>query len=104
MDAGSIFTARRIPAVEAEVMGLVNRMAPSGQMMEVTIGMADAISQNAPLALAQAKHAIDYGSEVDLVTGLGIETNAYDVLIPTKDRLEGLTAFKEKRKPVYRRE
>lgn len=99
-----IFTARRISAQEALSIGLVNRVVPADQVMNAACELAEEIAQNAPLALAQAKMAIDFGLEVDLQTGLAIESNAYQVIIPTKDRLEGLEAFKEKRKPVYRGE
>ena len=51
-----------------------------------------------------AKIAINKGSEVDLNTGLAIEQNCYAQVIPTKDRIEGLTAFREKRKPNYKGE
>jgi enoyl-CoA hydratase/carnithine racemase len=99
-----IFTARRIDADEALAIGLVNRVVPAGQVMPEALQLARRIAENAPIALAQAKHAIDFGMEADLATGLAIESNAYQVLIPTKDRLEGLAAFREKRKPVYRGE
>jgi methylglutaconyl-CoA hydratase len=51
-----------------------------------------------------AKQALNYGSEVDLSSALAIEQMCYAQVIPTKDRLEGLQAFKEKRKPVYKGE
>jgi len=99
-----IFTARRVAAAEALEIGLVNHVVPDGQVLEAALAMAGRIVENAPIALAQAKYAIDFGLEADLATGLAMESNAYQVLIPTKDRLEGLEAFKEKRKPVYRGE
>ncbi|REK61798.1 MAG: enoyl-CoA hydratase [Brevibacillus sp.] len=99
-----IFTARRVNAEEALAIGLVNRTAPPDQVMTSALQLAEEIAANAPLALAQAKFAIDYGMEADLATGLAIESSAYQVLIPTRDRLEGLEAFREKRKPVYRGE
>ena len=99
-----ILTARRVKAAEALQIGLVNRVAPADQVLAASRELAESIAANAPLALAQAKYAVDYGVEVDLATGLAIESNAYQVLIPTKDRMEGLTAFKEKRKPHYRGE
>jgi enoyl-CoA hydratase/carnithine racemase len=99
-----IFTARRVHADEALAIGLVNRTAPRDQVMASALALAEEMAANAPLALAQAKFAIDYGMEADLATGLAMESNAYQVLIPTRDRLEGLEAFKEKRKPVYRGE
>lgn len=93
--------ARRITAEEAYRIGLLNRVVSGGTVLTAAMEMAEQINKNAPLALAQAKYAIDFGSETDLDTGLAIETKAYEVLIPTKDRLEGLQAFKEKRKPIY---
>ncbi len=99
-----IYTARRIPAAKALDIGLVNEVVPAGEVMHAALRLAKEIAENAPLALAQAKFAIDYGLEADIATGLAIESNAYQVLIPTKDRREGLEAFKEKRKPVYRGE
>lgn len=99
-----IFSARRVLPEEAERIGLVNRVVPADQLMVEALAMAEQMAVNAPIALAQAKFAIDCGMEVDLASGLMLESNAYQVLIPTKDRLEGLEAFKEKRKPVYRGE
>ncbi|WP_139489972.1 enoyl-CoA hydratase [Brevibacillus dissolubilis] len=99
-----IFTARRISAQEALQIGLVNRIVPQAEVINTAVELANEIIANAPIALAQAKYAIDFGMEVDLATGLAIESNAYAITIPTKDRLEGLEAFKEKRKPVYRGE
>lgn len=99
-----IFTARRVFPEEALSIGLINRIVPADQLMATAISMAEQISANAPLALAQAKFAIDCGVEVELASGLQIESNAYKLLVPTKDRLEGLAAFQEKRKPIYRGE
>jgi enoyl-CoA hydratase/carnithine racemase len=96
-----IFTGRRISAVEAREIGLVNHVYPAPQLMEQCRKMAAAIAQAGPIAVEQAKIAIDDGMEKDLRTGLTIESKAYWVCIPTEDRLEGLAAFKEKRKPVY---
>jgi enoyl-CoA hydratase/carnithine racemase len=99
-----IFTAKKIGPEEAMVIGLVNKIGPAGKVLDIARELAASIVSNAPIALAQAKYAIDFGAEVDLSTGLAIESNAYQVLIPTKDRLEGLQAFAEKRKPVYKGE
>ena len=99
-----IFTARRVLPDEALRIGLVNRVVPAERLMTDSLELARQIAEQAPLALAQAKVAIDCGSEVELGTGLMMESQAYQLLIPTKDRLEGLAAFQEKRKPVYRGE
>jgi enoyl-CoA hydratase/carnithine racemase len=99
-----IFTGRRVGAAEALAMGLVNQVHPLEGLPAAWEALAAAIAETGPIAIEQAKYAIDKGLEVDLHTGLAIESNAYWVTIPTKDRLEGLAAFREKRKPVYRGE
>lgn len=96
-----IFTAKRLSAAEAEAWGLVNRVSADGQALADAKQLAASIVANAPIALAQAKFAIDRGLEVDLATGLAIEGKAYEVCIPTQDRVEALTAFREKRKPRF---
>ncbi|RBW67995.1 enoyl-CoA hydratase [Bacillus taeanensis] len=99
-----VFSARKIEADEAEKIGLVEYMVSHNELMKKTMELAERIVQNAPLALKQAKLAINKGVEVDLNTGLSIEQSAYEAVIPTKDRLEGLRAFKEKRRPIYKGE
>lgn len=99
-----ILTARRIDAGEAERIGLVNYVVESDQLLNKAYELAREITKNGPLAIRQAKLAIDKGIEVDLNTGLSIEQNAYEVILPSKDRLEGLKAFKEKRAPEYKGE
>jgi len=94
----------RLTAEEALNVGLINHIAPEGKLMEVALEMAEKIVNNPPIAVQQAKIAINRGLEVDLVHGLEIESEAYEVCIPTKDRLEALSAFKEKRKPVFKGE
>jgi enoyl-CoA hydratase/carnithine racemase len=97
-----IFTGRRVDAKEALDIGLVNQVTTEDALMDECLKMADMISQTGPIAVEMAKYAIDKGIETDLATGLAIESNAYRVTIPTEDRIEGLTAFREKRKPVYK--
>ncbi|GEC92539.1 MULTISPECIES: enoyl-CoA hydratase-related protein [Brevibacillus] len=100
-----ILTARRIQAEEAQQIGFVNAVAKDiEELRELAMGLANEILANAPLAVYQAKSAIDRGSSVDLQTGLDIETMCYEVIIPTTDRLEALEAFREKRKPVFKGE
>ncbi len=99
-----IFLAKRISADEAYEIGLVNKVVEPEKLMDEAISWAERICENGPLALEQAKLAINYGTETDIFTGLAFETQCYNVLIPTKDRLEGLQAFKEKRKPQYKGE
>ena len=97
-----IFTGRRIDSQEALEIGLANKICPPDQLLEQCGAMAAMICEAGPVAIEQAKYAINYGLETDLHTGLAIESNAYWVCIPTEDRLEGLAAFREKRKPVYK--
>ncbi len=96
-----IYTARRVDAYEAEKIGLVEYVVSLENLDEKVNEITTLIAKNGPVALQQAKYAIDKGLEVDLQTGLAIERKAYEVTIPTKDRIEGLTAFKEKRTPKY---
>ena len=97
-----IFTGRRIDAREALQIGLVNKICEQKVLLDECREIAAMICETGPIAIEQAKYAINYGLETDLHTGLGIESNAYWVTIPTEDRLEGLAAFREKRKPVYK--
>jgi len=97
-----IFTGRRVDAAEAERIGLVNQVAEPQDLLGECRKIAAMICETGPIAIEQAKYAINHGIETDIATGLAIESNAYWVTIPTEDRLEGLAAFKEKRKPVYK--
>ncbi|WP_027417043.1 enoyl-CoA hydratase-related protein [Aneurinibacillus terranovensis] len=100
-----ILTARKISAEEAWEKGILNGVTDNLQELHRrAYSLAEEILQNAPLAVNQAKYAIDKGIGVDLQTGLDIEAKAYEVIIPTKDRVEALEAFREKRKPVFRGE
>lgn len=96
-----IYTARRIDANEALRINLIEHLTEPEQLMEKAYQLASEIGNNAPLSLIQAKTAINNGIEVDLKTGLKIEALAYDRLLHTEDRLEGLLAFQEKRQPQY---
>ncbi|HIJ56633.1 MAG TPA: enoyl-CoA hydratase [Deltaproteobacteria bacterium] len=97
-----IFTGRRIGAEEALNIGLANKICEPDQLLAECRQMAAMICEAGPIAVEQAKYAINYGLETDLHTGLAIESNAYWVTIPTEDRLEALAAFREKRKPVFK--
>ncbi len=97
-----IFTGRRVEAEEALAIGLVNQVVPAAELLPACRQMAAMIRETGPIAIEQAKYAINYGLESDLATGLALESNAYWVTIPTEDRLEGLAAFREKRKPIYK--
>ncbi len=97
-----IFTGARISAERAAEIGLVNVAEPGEKVMPTARELAEKTLASAPIALAQAKLAIDTGAEIDLESGLDLESVAYAVTLPTEDRLEGLQAFKEKRKPQFK--
>ena len=97
-----IFTGQRIGAEEALNIGLVNKICDQKDLIDECKKMAAMICETGPIAIEQAKYAINYGIETDIHTGLAIESSSYWVTIPTEDRLEGLAAFKEKRKPEYK--
>lgn len=97
-----IYLARRLSAQEALSYGLVSQVTEPDKLMPAALDMAARIAKNGPIAVQQAKFAINKGTECSLDIGLKIESNAYAVTIPTEDRVEGLNAFKEKREPQYR--
>ena len=86
---------------EAKAAGLVNHVVPKGQALARAIEIATTIAANGPVAVRQAKKAIAYGSETDLQTGMILAIEAYNATVVTEDRLEGVRAFNEKRKPRF---
>jgi len=96
-----ILTGRRITAAEAHSMGLVNRLAPEGELEATALELAAAIAANGPVAVRAAKAAINRGCGVPLGEGLSVEAECYERVLPTEDRLEALAAFAEKRKPRF---
>jgi len=97
-----IFTGRRVPAAEAKAIGLVNHLVPAGQARTKALEIAQVIADNGPIAVRQAKKAVSWGSETDLETGMALAIEAYNVTVTTDDRLEGVRAFNEKRKPNFK--
>ncbi len=96
-----IYTARRIDAATALDIGLVNRVVPDEQLMNESVALAREIAANGPIALRQAKFALDRGFDLSLEAGLAVESKAYELVIPTEDRVEALQAFAEKRPPQF---
>ncbi|CAD6243171.1 unnamed protein product [Miscanthus lutarioriparius] len=97
-----IFTGRRFDAVEAVTMGVVNYCVPAGEAYQKALELAREINQKGPVAVKMAKKAINQGAEVDMPSALAVEEECYEQVLHTQDRLEGLAAFAEKRKPVYK--
>ncbi len=99
-----IFTARKLSAAQALDLGLVEYVEPAGAALDRALALAREILPNGPIAVRLAKQAVNRGVEVDRDSGMALEQACYAQVIPTKDRLEGLAAFAEKRKPQYRGE
>lgn len=97
-----IFTGRHISAKDAYEIGMVNHIAPADKLMGKTMEIMQEITGNGPVALRQAKRSINLGFELELHTALALEAECYKVCLTTEDRDEGLLAFNEKRKPVYK--
>jgi enoyl-CoA hydratase/carnithine racemase len=97
-----IFTGRRMKADEAKATGLINHLVPAGQAKARASEIAATIARNGPIAVRQAKKAIAYGSETDLETALILAIEAYNATVVTEDRLEGVRAFNEKRRPQFK--
>jgi enoyl-CoA hydratase/carnithine racemase len=96
-----IFTGRRVDAREAKAIGLVNHVVPAGQARARALEIAATIADNGPIAVRQAKKAVSWGGETDLETGMALAIEAYNNTVTTEDRLEGVRAFNEKRKPRF---
>ncbi len=93
-----IYTARNIKADEALRIGLVNAVYPQAELMENAIKIAAGIAKNAPIAVRNAKKAINEGLEVKIEDGAAIEEKYFGGCFETHDQVEGMTAFLEKRK------
>lgn len=98
-----IFSARPFSAEDGERWGLINRVLDDiPSLMDAVLETASTIAANAPLSVRQAKKSIHFGLQTDLLTGYRFEIEAYNRLVVTEDRLEGVRAFNEKRAPVFR--
>ena len=94
--------AAKAAAEEALKINLVDFLAENFEDLEVVLqSKLEKLAKNGPIAIRAAKKAIESGFSVDIETGLTIESSCYQTVLNTKDRLEGLKAFSEKRAPVY---
>ena len=94
-----VMTAQPFDAQQGYEWGIVNRVCDN--VLDDALGTAQKISENAPLAVRQAKKSMHYGLQMDLLTGYRFEIEAYNQLVGTEDRKEGVRAFNEKRKPRF---
>ena len=97
-----ILSGNPFTAAEAEAWGLVNRVTELPELLETTMAIARRIAGNGPIAVRQAKQAIHRGMQMSVWDGLAFEIEAYNRLVPTEDRREGVLAFNERRKPIFR--
>jgi enoyl-CoA hydratase/carnithine racemase len=96
-----ILTGRPFSAQEAFDWGMVNRLCPPDRLLDETMETARRIADNAPISVRQAKHSIHYGLQMDLASAMMFEIEAYNRMVPTEDRREGIASFNEKRKPRF---
>nr|XP_019598360.1 PREDICTED: enoyl-CoA hydratase domain-containing protein 2, mitochondrial isoform X7 [Rhinolophus sinicus] len=100
-----IFTGRRLSGTQAQALGLVNHSVAQNEEGNAAYHRARELAQEilpqAPIAVRLGKVAIDRGMEVDIASGMAIEGMCYAQNIPTRDRLEGMAAFREKRPPRF---
>jgi len=97
-----ILTGRPFGAAEAHEWGLVNALFPAADLLDAALATADRIASNAPISTRQAKQAIARGMQMSLADGLAFEIEAYNRMVPTEDRREGIASFNEKRRPVFK--
>ena len=93
-----IFTGRKISAAEAERIGIVNKVVPDEHLIDEAVGSMKEALANSSIALKYAKEAIDTGLDMDLDNGIKVEINSVGMVFASDDRMEGVTAFLEKRK------
>jgi 2-(1,2-epoxy-1,2-dihydrophenyl)acetyl-CoA isomerase len=99
-----MLTAAPITAVEAERIGLINRVVPGAQLMDEARALADRLAQGAPVALALAKRALNRALGSDLAAALDYEAQLQAIAGRTSDHTEGVAAFVEKRPARFRGE
>jgi enoyl-CoA hydratase/carnithine racemase len=96
-----IFSGRMVDAAEALRIGLADRVAPAAEVYATAVAMVQPYVTGPSLALRAAKLAVDGGLSLDLASGLALESHLFAGLFATDDRMEGTTAFVEKRKPTF---
>jgi enoyl-CoA hydratase/carnithine racemase len=97
-----VLTGRRIDAREAERLGLVNMVTADGEWLERALELAQRIARRPPIAVRLAKQAVLAADETSLGAGLETERRLYELAMATEDRIEGMDAFLEKRRPEFK--
>ncbi len=96
-----IMTGRPFDAQQAADWCLANQIHAPDKLLATALDTATVIAGNAPLSVRQVKKSVRYGGQMELRTALRFEVEAYNHLVDTEDRMEGVRAFNEKRKPVF---
>jgi enoyl-CoA hydratase len=96
-----LMTGDIISAQEALQIGLVNQVVPHDQLDEAVEKLARKLCERPPLGLQMVKETVNYGLQMDLNSGIRLEARVFNILFNSEDRKEGLSAFLEKRKPVF---
>jgi enoyl-CoA hydratase/carnithine racemase len=97
-----VLTGRRFDAAEAARIGVVTEVHPKGEWLEAALQLAGRVAERPPIAVRLAKQAILAAEETSLSAGLETERRLYELSMATEDRVEGMEAFLEKRKPEFR--
>ena len=97
-----LLTGRPFSAQQALDWGMVNRICKSETLLPEALETAAVIAGNAPISTRQIKQSVNMGLNMDLQSGMMFEIEAYNRMVPTEDRREGIRAFNEKRKPVFK--
>jgi enoyl-CoA hydratase len=97
-----LLTGKPFTVQQAYDWGMVNRICAADRLLPEALETAAVIAGNAPISTRQVKHAVNYGQNMDLQSGMMFEIEVYNRMVPTDDRREGIRAFNEKRKPVYK--
>lgn len=97
-----LWTGARMTAEEACAHGLVNRVVPADNLMEVAMKMARKLSEQAPLSLRLIKETVNQAADLALYEAMLIERKNFYLLFASEDQKEGMAAFREKRKPVFK--
>ena len=96
-----ILTATPFSAEDGAEWGIVNRVCDDAALIDETLETAERIAGNGPISVRQAKKSISMAQEIDIKSGYAFELEAYNRMVPTEDRLEGVRAFNEKRAPRF---
>jgi enoyl-CoA hydratase/carnithine racemase len=97
-----VLTGRRFDAQEAHRMGIVSQVTGKREWLEKAMELAQVIARRPPLAARLAKEAVLVAEETGLTAGLEAERRLFGVAMATEDRVEGMQAFMEKRKPDFK--